>query len=341
MKAKGENGTVNGSERATRVRISDFGFRIVKKARIVKTARLSSIRIPYSAIRNRAARSLPLAFLLLLPFAFACDSDGRSAEPRISPDTARRELFLRGYSYREDVFLDSAKDGEPVGVKLFVLAGMSPEVRNEQGETPLLLTARYDRAKAARALLESGADVNARDRLGVTPLMRAVLNSSVETVKTYVEFKPDLNAKTTDPEAPGSTALMYAVAKNRPEVVDLLLDAGADVNLSDGVFGTALTWAAYYNRDDIAARLLDRGADPNFVNRDGDTALMFAAARGSTRLVQTLLEHGADATAKNKEGKSVLKWAEGRPEVVKLIQDAIAAKRKTPNGNAGAQNDGR
>lgn len=288
-----------------------------------------------------ARSSLLLIFAFcLLSFAFACD-DGSNAQTQISPDTARRELFLRGYSYREDVFLDSAKDGEPVGVKLFVLAGMSPELRNEQGETPLLLTARFDRAKAARALLESGADVNARDRLGVTPLMRAVLNASVETVKTFVEFKPDLNAKTTDPEAPGSTALMYAVAKNRPEVVDLLLDAGADINESDDVFGTALTWAAYYNRDDIAARLLDRGADPNFVNRDGDTALMLASARGSTRLVQSLLEHGADAAAKNKEGKTMLKWASGRPEVVKLIQDAAAAKRKTPASEAGARNDGR
>ena len=336
MKAKGENRTANGSERAARFRNAECGLRISDcKDSAAPIVPQSAIRIP------KSSHPLLLAVLLLLPFALACDSDGRSAEPRISPDTARRELFLRGYSYREDVFLDSAKDGEPVGVKLFVLAGMSPEIRNEQGETPLLLTARFDRAKAARALLEAGADVNARDRLGVTPLMRAVLNASVETVKTYVEFKPNLNAKTTDPEAPGSTALMYAVAKNRPEVVDLLLDAGADVNLSDAVFGTALTWAAYYNRDDIAARLLERGADPNFVNPEGDTALMFAAARGSTRLVQSLLEHGADAAAKNREGKTVLKWAEGRPEVVKLIQDAATAKKKGVAANDNTQMNGR
>jgi ankyrin repeat protein len=76
---------------------------------------------------------------------------------------------------------------------------------------------------------------------------------------------------------------------------------------------------------------------------------MLAAAHGSLRLVQTMLEHGADPTAKNNKGKTVLKWAEGRPEVVKLIQDAAAAKKKAPNANtntnvnanAGARNDGR
>src|SRR4051794_30896342 len=49
-----------------------------------------------------------------------------SADRDIGPDTARRELFLRGYSYREDVFLNAAKEGETVGVKLFLIAGMSP-----------------------------------------------------------------------------------------------------------------------------------------------------------------------------------------------------------------------
>src|SRR5207237_638305 len=109
---------------------------------------------------------------------------------------------------------NAAKEGREVGVKLFLIAGMSPEVRNQEGETPLLLAARFDHAKAARALLERGADVNERDRRGFTPLMRAVLNGSEETVRTILEFKPDLGAQTTDPETRGSTALMYSVAKH-------------------------------------------------------------------------------------------------------------------------------
>src|ERR1043166_6451590 len=148
---------------------------------------------------------------------------------------------------------------------------MSPEVRNDAGETPLLLAARYDHAQAARALLERGADVNARDKRGFTPLMRAVLNGSMETVQTITEFQPDLNAQTPDPDpnTSGSTALMYAVAKDRKDVLDMLLDAGADINESDVVVGPALTWAAAYDREEIAADLLERGADANVVNNGG------------------------------------------------------------------------
>src|ERR1044072_5817453 len=137
--------------------------------------------------------SLLIFAFCLLPSALACG--GGRQDRDIGPDTARRELFLRGYAYKEPDFLNAAKEGREVGVKLFLIAGMSPEVRNQEGETPLLLAARYDHAKPARTLLEHGADVNGRDRRGFTPLMRAVLNGSEETVKTILEFKPDLGAQ--------------------------------------------------------------------------------------------------------------------------------------------------
>jgi ankyrin repeat protein len=293
----------------------------------------------------RAQRVHTFAFLLL-PFDFraaAClftfafcllAGCARSGEPSISPDTARRELFLRGYSYKPEEFLDKAKDGDTLGVKLFLIAGMSPEVRNDAGETPLLLAARYDHAQAERALLEKGADVNARDKRGFTPLMRAVLNGSEEAVKTVMEFKPDLNAQTTDPDpnTSGSTALMYAVAKDRKDVVDLLLDAGAGINESDAVVGSALTWAAAYDREEIVTDLLERGADPNVVNSVGGTPLIVAASKGNPRIVQMLLDHGADPQTKMKDGRNALQVAQAthRTGIVPLLQNATAAKRKRP-----------
>src|SRR3954471_16550552 len=110
--------------------------------------------LPALAVMN-VGRFTLLIFAFCL-FAFACDGQ---RDRDIGPDTARRELFLRGYAYKEPDFLDAAKEGREVGVKLFLIAGMSPEVRNQEGETPLLLAARFDHAKAARALLERGADV--------------------------------------------------------------------------------------------------------------------------------------------------------------------------------------
>jgi ankyrin repeat protein len=285
--------------------------------------------------RRRYTKWLTPAVLFCLLLAGCATQEG---DPVISPDTARRELFLRGYSYKPEVFLDAAKDGDTVGVKLFLIAGMSPEVRNDAGETPLLLAARYDHAQAERALLTRGADVNARDKRGFTPLMRAVLNGSAEAVKTVMEFKPDLDAQTTDPDpdTSGSTALMYAVAKNRKEVVDMLLDAGAGINESDVTVGSALTWAAAYDREDLVADLLDRGADPNVVNNVGGTPLIVATSKGNPRIAQMLLDHGADLRARMKDGKNALQVAKEarRPEVLKVLQDA-AAKKTTGAGESG------
>jgi ankyrin repeat protein len=291
-----------------------------------------SLLIVFSPARTR---SLTLAVLFCLLLAGCARGGG---DPVISPDTARRELFLRGYDYKPAVFLDAAKDGDTLGVKLFLIAGMSPEVRNDAGETPLLLAARYDHAQAARALLERGADVNARDKRGFTPLMRAVLNGSMETVQTITEFKPDLNAQTTDPDpnTSGSTALMYAVAKDRKDVLDMLLDAGADINESDVVVGPALTWAAAYDREEIAADLLERGADANVVNNVGGTPLIVAASKGNPRLVRMLLDHGADPLWKMKDGKNALQVAQEtrRADALKVLQEAVAAKKKRPGEGA-------
>ncbi len=75
-------------------------------------------------------------------------------ERLIHPDTARRELFLRGHVYKEEDFLTSAEEGDVTAVKLFLIAGMKPEVRNADAETPLMLAAKNGHVKAAQALLD-------------------------------------------------------------------------------------------------------------------------------------------------------------------------------------------
>ncbi|MDQ3805897.1 MAG: hypothetical protein M3416_18960, partial [Acidobacteriota bacterium] len=69
---------------------------------------------------------LLLSGFCLLVLLAGCGARG-GGERRISPDTARRELFLRGQSYKPEVFLDRAGDGDHIAVRLFLIAGMSPE----------------------------------------------------------------------------------------------------------------------------------------------------------------------------------------------------------------------
>ncbi|HEV2763734.1 MAG TPA: ankyrin repeat domain-containing protein, partial [Pyrinomonadaceae bacterium] len=87
------------------------------------------------------------------------------------PEAARRELAMRGVPFKESVFVERAGAGDLTTVRLFLAAGMSPNVKNEDDETPLIVASRYNRPAVVAALLASGADVNAVDGERMTALM--------------------------------------------------------------------------------------------------------------------------------------------------------------------------
>lgn len=66
---------------------------------------------------------------------------------------------------------DTTKD---VLVAELLAQGQDPNDRDYAGFTPLHAAAQYDRPDAVRALLDAGAEVNVRDDDGNTPLMYAV-----------------------------------------------------------------------------------------------------------------------------------------------------------------------
>src|SRR5918998_325420 len=83
---------------------------------------------------GRAAALLLAAAALAL--AGGCGGGGR--KPRaVSPQAARMELGLRGIPFKEKNFVESAAEGDEWAVRLFLAAGMSPDVRDERGQTPL------------------------------------------------------------------------------------------------------------------------------------------------------------------------------------------------------------
>jgi ankyrin repeat protein len=92
------------------------------------------------------------------------------------------------------------------------------------GFTALHYAAHLGYLRAARALVEAGADVNARSRngLAVTPLQSALPRAEV------VRFLLERGADARTAQENGSTALHAAAASGAVEAVELLLAAGAD-----------------------------------------------------------------------------------------------------------------
>ena len=66
-------------------------------------------------------------------------------------EEARIKLGQMNVKYNEDTFVDRAQDGDTLAVKLFLQAGMSPNVTEKDGVTPLIAAARAGRLEIVRA----------------------------------------------------------------------------------------------------------------------------------------------------------------------------------------------
>jgi ankyrin repeat protein len=171
------------------------------------------------------------------------------------------------------------------------------------GWTALMYAARQDSKAAARALAESGADLDAQDPDGTTALELAIINAHYDLAALLLDAGADPNVA----DSTGMGALYAAVDMvtrgrliGRPErprvdeldaidLVRLTLDHGADVDarLVHPIFG---------RHHDFADRSLGEGA----------TALMRAAKGVDMESMRLLLAAGADAKLVMANGANVI-----------------------------------
>lgn len=155
----------------------------------------------------------------------------------------------------------------------------------------------------ARILVEGGVSVNITDEDGNTPLHWAALWGPFEMVKYLVEHGADVNA--TDEE--GGTPFHRAVESGRLYIVRYLVEHGADVNATDKECWTALHWAARAGNLNIVKYLVEEhGAKVNATTKGGLTPLHWAARSGFSNTMKYLVEHGADMNKKDEYGKTPL-----------------------------------
>lgn len=80
-------------------------------------------------------------------------------------------------------------------VRFLLQRGANPNIRNNQGITPLQLAVRLGFVEGAEELIKRGADVNVSDSQGETPLIAAVHQRNVELVRRLLAegANPDRN----------------------------------------------------------------------------------------------------------------------------------------------------
>lgn len=171
-----------------------------------RTALDTAIRLSSSAIIQRLVESAPV---LRRDGAITAVSLGRrDIYPILMPD-GRME---------RDAYRESAKRSIAKALSGFLAMGHSPEDRDENGTTPLLLVCRTGDITSARVLLEAGAGVDTADHRGVTPLLQAIhWNHSM-----LAGFLLEAGADPGKPDHNNTTPLMSASARGQRELIHML-----------------------------------------------------------------------------------------------------------------------
>lgn len=169
------------------------------------------------------------------------------------------------YSDYSQQFFRAVERGDINAVRAFLNHNMALGARNLQGDTPLLVAAKYGRSNIVQMLLARGANPNELDHQGLSALHAAALSGNETIIEALANRSADMNIR----DNTGRTPLMYAVQKGNMAVV---------------------------------RSLLKHKALPNTPMQDGKTALHIAASAGNIDIIEQLLAYGADVDAADSRG---------------------------------------
>ncbi len=180
----------------------------------------------------------------------------------------------------------------------------NPNLRFDDGQTPLHFASIFGHTAIAQYLLERGAQTKVKDILGSSPLHEACRYGQSEIVLLLLKAGSDPNSQ----DSLGKTPLLLVIENNkRLEIYDLLLKYKANPNAMDMYGDTPLHIAAMNSMDMSVMQLLHQyGADVNGRNKQGITPLALSIERQRKEHVEFLTQRGADIHAEDIQGRSPL-----------------------------------
>ncbi len=193
-------------------------------------------------------------------------------------------------------------------------------VANDEGQTPLMLTALHNYTASAVLLLPYNPQINACDSNGSTALSLAAEQGHSAMVRLLLQ-QSDIMADV--PDNKQETSLIKASARGHSKVEAMLLSHGADRRIQEQQGNTALHKAAQEGHLAIAKNLVD--SQHNYLvakkNNDGDLAIRKAAQHNQELVLTFLIEHNSPINQQNNRGFSPLHCAsqKGNEVVVRKL----------------------
>lgn len=162
---------------------------------------------------------------------------------------------MAAHRYAQDSSGASRPDGRCL--QALLRCGVSPEMRDSEGNSLLIKAVSQHTVLNSRLLLEAGADANSPDKEGAPPLVRAVRENQPEIIRLLLASGADAQYR----DAQGRTLLHLAAIQNAPDSVPPLLEAKVPLQARDGLGATPLHYAAFLTGETACTALRARGVD--------------------------------------------------------------------------------
>lgn len=207
--------------------------------------------------------------------------------------------------------------------RVYFACGISPDVRDSAGRTPLIRAVAGGNETTAKFLLENGAKKDAKgSKDGKSPLDVAVEKGSPILVRLLLGHgvKPP-------PAFRDGLKVLEAAERGEDTRLEILLACRADVQRQDDTNETPLHKAAKSGHAKVVQLLLDMRAEIDAKGGEYDCSPLYAAAKeDKIATFKLLLERGADKEARQKDDRPVLGQAArtGNKEMVILLLDRRA-----------------
>ncbi|MDA3957426.1 ankyrin repeat domain-containing protein [Oceanispirochaeta sp.] len=232
-----------------------------------------------------------------------------------------------GWSLLMKSLYQSASKGEkPDAVaKLLMEYGAIPEGNSPQGIRTAFVAAEKGAQEVLELLLIHGLSPTVRDDQGNSLLMAGIHHPDV--VRLMLNKNVPVNAKNKQ----SMTARLLASRFNQKESLTQLILAGADLNQSDSKGQNALFYTARSADVEMSRKLLVAGISVFSTDKAGNTALHVASESGVPATVRLLLTSGIYVDSSNAKGETPLIVCARNPQhAAEIRQILITAGAKVP-----------